>query len=154
MNASTPGQRLARGVCRHFGNLDFASLVEFSPVRGLRVDVFAVGPKGEIWIVECKSGRADFLADSKWHHYLAWCDRFFWAVDSRFDVEILPPDSGLIIADAYDAEIIRAPVETLLAGTRRAALIRKFARNAAERLRQRNDPAPGRRRLISDQFFA
>ena len=42
-----PGQRLARGVCRHLASLDFAPLEEFVPERGRRVDVMALGPKGE-----------------------------------------------------------------------------------------------------------
>ena len=53
-----PGQRLARGVSRHMRALGFASLEEFVPTRGLRVDVLALGPKGELWVIECKSSRA------------------------------------------------------------------------------------------------
>ena len=74
-----PGQRLARGVSRHLRTLDFAALPEFVPAPGLRVDLMALGPRGEIWIVECKSSRVDFISDCKWGGYLAWCDRFFWA---------------------------------------------------------------------------
>lgn len=143
-DAVPAGQLLARGVCRHLGRLGFAPLVEFVPARGLRVDVMALGPRGEIWIVECKSSRADFMSDSKWRGYLEWCDRFFWAVDSRFPVELLPEESGLIIADAYDAEIVRTPGEARLAGARRKAVTQKMARNAAERLRALLDPPPGR----------
>ena len=101
-----PGQLLARGVCRHLRNYDFVSVEELVPTSGLRVDVMALGPKGEIWVIECKSSRADFQADHKWQGYLEWCDRFFWAVDSNFPTELLPDESGLIIADGYDAEII------------------------------------------------
>ena len=43
-----PGQRLARGVARHLRGRDFATLLEFVPAPGLRVDVIALGPKGEI----------------------------------------------------------------------------------------------------------
>ena len=100
MEGLFPGQRLARGVGRHLRGLDFATLLEFVPSPGLRVDVAALGPRGEIWIVECKSSRVDFVADLKWRGYLDWCDRFFWAVDEAFPTDILPPDAGLIIADA------------------------------------------------------
>ncbi|MCH2163420.1 MAG: MmcB family DNA repair protein, partial [Marinovum sp.] len=55
-----PGQRLARGVARHLVNLGFNPIEEFVPTRGLRMDVLALGPKGEFWCVECKSSRADF----------------------------------------------------------------------------------------------
>ena len=102
-----PGQLLARGVCRHLLSYDFVSVEELVPTPGRRVDVMALGPKGEIWIVECKSSRADFQSDHKWQDYLQWCDRYFWAVDQEFPSEILPDDTGLIIADAYDAAILR-----------------------------------------------
>ena len=104
-----PDQRLARGVSRLLRGLDFAPLLEFVPAPGLRVDVVALGPRGEIWIVECKSSRADFVSDLKWGGYLDWCDRFFWAVDAEFPTDLLAADAGLIIADAYDAEIRAGP---------------------------------------------
>ena len=137
-----PGQRLARGVCRHLRGLDFASLVEFIPAPGLRVDVMALGPRGEIWIVECKSSRVDFVSDRKWTGYLDWCDRFFWAVDIDFPGEILPLDAGLILADAFDAEIQRWPETRPLAAARRKALTLRFARVAASRLGALLDPGP------------
>lgn len=65
-----PGQLLARGVCRHLKQHNFIGLEEFTPERGLRVDVMALGPKGEFWVIECKSSRADFTSDSKWQSYL------------------------------------------------------------------------------------
>lgn len=137
----TPGQRLARGVCRHLAALGFVSVEELVPAPGLRVDVMGLGPKGEIWIVECKSSRADFTADHKWQGYLEWSDRFFWAVGADFPTDILPPDHGLILADAYDAEIIRMSPDTPLAAARRKAMMQKFARHAALRLQALRDPA-------------
>ncbi|MGR3479648.1 MmcB family DNA repair protein [Salipiger marinus] len=135
-----PGQALARGVCRHLASLGFAVVEEFVPERGRRVDVMALGPKGEIWVVECKSSRADFLSDGKWTGYLDWCDRYFWAVDEMFPTELLPDGTGLIIADAYDAEILRMAPEVRLAGARRTALTRRFAQHAARRLQALRDP--------------
>jgi hypothetical protein len=135
-----PGQRLARGVCRHLAGHDFATLEEFSPERGRRVDVIALGPKGEIWVIECKSSRADFTSDAKWQGYLGWCDRYFWAVDAAFPTELLPAETGLIVADAFDAEILRMPPETRLAAARRTALTRRIARDAARRLQRLTDP--------------
>lgn len=139
----TPGQLLARGTCRHLRDLGFACVEELVPTRGLRVDVMALGPKGEIWVVECKSSRADFKTDQKWQGYLEWCDRYFWAVDAGFDTDLLPPDSGLIIADGFDAEIIRMGQGAKLTGARRSALTRKFARHAADRLHRLRDPDVG-----------
>ena len=115
--------------------LNFASLEEFVPTRGLRVDLMAIGPKSEIWIIECKSGRADFMADKKWQGYLDYCDSFFWAVDMQFPTNILPDEGGLIVADAFDAEILRIPEESPLSPARRKKIIHKFGRDAALRLR-------------------
>jgi len=135
-----PGQLLARGVCRHMLSHDFVTVEELVPTSGLRVDVMALGPKGEVWVVECKSGRADFQSDHKWQGYLDWCDRFFWAVDADFPTDLLPDDTGLIIADAYGAEIIRMGPEDKLAPARRKVMVQKFARHAARRLQNLRDP--------------
>lgn len=140
LNSPKPGQLLARGVCRHLLSHDFVSVEELVPASGLRVDVMALGPKGEIWVVECKSSRADFQSDNKWQGYLEWCDRFFWAVDADFPTELLPAESGLIIADAYDAEIVRIGPEAKLAPARRKVMVHKFARTAAQRLKALRDP--------------
>ena len=135
-----PGQLLARGVSRHLLGHDFVTLEEVVPTPGLRVDVMALGPKGEIWVIECKSGRADFMTDRKWQGYLDWCDRFFWAVDADFPTDLLPQGTGLILADGYDAEILRMGPETPLAGARRKMMVQKFARHAALRLQALRDP--------------
>ena len=135
-----PGQLLARGVSRHLRGHGFVSVEEFVPERGKRVDVMALGPKGELWVIECKSSRADFQSDSKWEGYLEWCDRYFWAVDTEFPTDLLPVETGLIIADAYDAEIIRMAPEDKLAPARRKKMIQKFAMDAARRLHGLRDP--------------
>ena len=119
---------------------DFAAVEELVPTSGLRVDVMALGPKGEIWIIECKSSRVDFQTDQKWHGYLEWCDRYFWAVDQEFPTDLLPGGTGLIIADAYDAEIIRMAPEDKLPAPRRKVMIQKFAFHAARRLHAYRDP--------------
>ena len=142
-----PGQGLARGVCRHLRSLGFASMTEFVPARGLRVDVLGVGPKGEIWIVECKSSRADFMTDRKWQGYLEWCDQYFWAVGPEFPTDILPEGSGLMLADEFDAEVVRYGPETRLAAARRKALSLKVARTAMDRLLSHTDPSPTRKLL-------
>lgn len=135
-----PGQLLARGVCRHLYSHDFVTVEELIPAPGLRVDVMALGPRSEVWVIECKSSRADFQADAKWQGYLEWCDRYFWAVDDAFPAELLPEETGLIIADAYDAEIVRLGPETKLPPARRKVLLQKFARHAALRWHAARDP--------------
>ena len=140
INDLQPGQILARGVTRHLQSYGFVSLQEFIPTRGLRADVMALGPRGEFWLVECKSSRVDFQTDRKWLGYLDWCDRYFWAVDDVFPTELLPEDSGLIIADGFDAEIIRDGEVRPLAAARRKALMLRFAAAAARRLQRWTDP--------------
>ena len=129
-----PGIRLARGVCRMLRDEGFATLTEFPTKSGRRMDVLALGTDGALWCVEVKSSRADFQADHKWHDYLEWCDRLFFAVPVGFPDEVLPYDRGLIRTDAYDAEILRTPREEKLSAPRRKAVTLRFARLAAERL--------------------
>lgn len=140
MLETAPGILLARGVCRALAERGFASLTEFVPHRGLRADVMALGPKGEVWIVEVKSSLADFRSDFKWMGYLDWCDRFFFAVPESFPEEVLPMRHGLIRADAWGADIVRPSPEAKLAPARRRALTLAFARTSAERLRYLSDP--------------
>jgi hypothetical protein len=139
-SALAPGQILARGVCRALAAQNFAPLTEFVPAPGLRLDVIALGPKGEVWVIECKSSRADFVTDRKWQGYLAWCDRFFWAVPPDFPTGLLPQDQGLFLADGYGAELCRLPSETPLAPARRKALTLAIARQSLSRLRRAADP--------------
>ncbi len=84
-------------------------------------------------MIECKSSRSDFTSDTKWPGYLGWGDRFFWAVNVDFPVDILPDHTGLIFADAFDGHIIRTGAEAKLPPARRRALMLKFARVAARR---------------------
>ncbi|MFK7745969.1 MAG: MmcB family DNA repair protein [Roseobacter sp.] len=135
-----PGQILARGVSRLLVSYGFATVEELVPARGLRVDVMGLGAKSELWIVECKSSRADFQSDNKWQGYLDWCDRFFWAVDADFPTELLPQDTGLIIADGYGGEILRMAPAAKLAAPRRKAIIQTFGLTAARRLHSLRDP--------------
>ena len=140
-----PGQMLARGVARCLMDHGFACLPEVvlgarGRGPGLRVDVMALGRKGEIWVVECKSSRADFTSDRKWQGYLDYADRFFWAVGADFPTDILPKDSGLILADRFGAEILRMGPQTRLAPARRKLVTQGFARTAAWRLAGRTEP--------------
>ena len=132
--------RIARGVMRHFAQIGMHSLSEFSPARGLRVDIITLGMANEIWIVECKSCQSDFKSDKKWQNYLDWCDRYFWAVDAEFPINILPSDTGLIIADAYDASIFREAPLNKLSAARRKKITKSIARSACNRLLTHTDP--------------
>ena len=125
---------------RHFAQIGMHSLSEFSPARGLRVDIITLGMSDEIWIVECKSGQSDFKSDKKWQNYLDWCDRYFWAVDRKFPIDILPSDTGVIIADAYDASILREAPLKKLSVARRKKIIKSIAKSACNRLLTHTDP--------------
>ena len=107
---------------------------------GRRADLVALDAGGEIWIVEIKSSVADFRADQKWQDYRAHCDRLFFATHMDMPHEIFPPDTGLIVADAFGAQTMReAPEHKLPAATRKSMML-LFARAAALRLQSLADP--------------
>ncbi len=117
-----------------------APVTEVSLANGRRADIAAVAASGEIWIVEIKSSVEDFRTDQKWPEYRDYCDRLFFAVAPAFPREILPPDTGLVIADRYGGEIVRAAPEHKLAGARRKAVTLRLVHTAAFRLQAAIDP--------------
>lgn len=138
------GRRLARGVCRLLADLGLATLTEFTLRGGRRADVIALDRLGEIAVVEVKASLADYRSDRKWPDYLDFCDRFYFAVPSDFPRDELPQqDCGLMIADAYGAEILRPAPLAALHPARRKALTLHFARVAGQRLLRLADPPPG-----------
>ncbi|HCR94963.1 MAG: hypothetical protein CMH91_07205 [Oceanicaulis sp.] len=124
---------LMRGAARLLMDLGITAIAEFTLPCGRRADLAGLGPKGEMVIVEVKSGVQDFRTDEKWPDYFAWCDRFYFAVSERFPSDILPEQTGLIIADGFGGAVVRESPVAKLAPARRKALTLKFARNAAER---------------------
>lgn len=124
---------LMRGAARLLLDLGVTAIPEFTLPSGRRADLAGLGPKGEMVIVEIKSGLADYRADQKWPEYFDWCDRFFFAVSERFPSNLLPEEAGLIIADGFGGAVVRECPVRALAPARRKALTLKFARNAAER---------------------
>ena len=137
---------VARGVTRLFFRSELFALCEVPLPNGRRADMLAIGPHGELVIVEIKVSRADLLGDQKWCDYLDYCDLFYWAVPAGFALEPfdgdgLGPDcAGLIVADRYDAEVIRPAPHRPLAAARRKAETLRFARRAARRLAGDLDP--------------
>lgn len=124
---------VTRGAARLLNALGYAPLAEVTLPNGRRADLMALGPKGEIFIVEVKSGIEDFRVDLKWPEYLPYCDAFAFAVAPEFPREVLPEEPGLIVADGFGGAILReAPIATL-AGARRKALTLAFGRLAALR---------------------
>ncbi len=135
---------IRRGVGRLLRGHGLAPLYEVALANGRRADVMAVGHSGEIWIVEVKSCLADFRSDQKWPEYREYCDRLLFAVAPEFPIDVLPQDTGLILADRYGGELSRAAPEHKLSGGRRRALLLMFARLGAMRLATVIDPTtPG-----------
>ncbi len=131
---------LQRGVLRHLAALGLLGIPEFCLASGRRADIAALDVKGEITIIEIKSSIADFRTDQKWPEYRLYCDRLCFAVKPDFPLEILPDDVGILVGDAFGAELIRPPpLHALPAATRKALLIR-LARAGAGRLALLYDP--------------
>ena len=137
---------VARGVTRLLLRHDLVAMAEVPLEGGRRADLMAIDARGQLVIVEIKVSRADLLGDGKWPDYLDHCDRFFWAVPAGFDLSplstsaFLPERTGVLIADRYDAEIVReAKTHPLPAHVRKRCTL-AFARRAARRLVAATDP--------------
>jgi hypothetical protein len=125
---------VARGVSRLLMQEGFSPILEFSLANGRRLDVAALGPDGTVAGVEIKVAIGDLKSDAKWPDYLEFCELFYFAIPPGFPDELVPPDTGLIVADRYGGSIVRpAPAAVLHAGRRKAVTLR-FAKVAAERL--------------------
>jgi hypothetical protein len=131
---------IARGSARLLHAHGFSVVSELGLPSGRRADLVALDAGGEIWIVEIKSSVADFRADQKWQDYRAHCDRLFFATCMEVPCEIFPPDTGLIVADSYGAQMICAAPEHRLAAATRKSMMLLFARAAALRLQSLADP--------------
>lgn len=139
---------VARGVTRLFCRHDLFAVCEMPLPNGRRADLMAIDAKGGLTIVEIKVAKADLLGDCKWTDYLEYCDRFYWAVPAHLaqileEERYLPTEAGLIVADRYDAAIVRDPAHRPLAPARRKAELLRFARRAARRLAAQVDPSLG-----------
>lgn len=124
---------VTRGAARLLVDLGYAPLVEVTLPNGRRADLMALSPKGELAIIEVKSGIEDYRVDRKWHEYLPYCDRFAFAVAPEFPQHILPEEPGLIVCDGFGGAVLREAPATPLAPARRKALTIAFARLAAMR---------------------
>ena len=126
-------QVVTHGAARLLTALDYAPLAEVCLPNGRRADLMALGPRGDLVIVEVKSGPQDYLADRKWGEYLPYCDAFYFAVAPEFPRDLLPDEPGLIVADGFGGAVLRDAPSTPLAPARRKALTLAFARLAAMR---------------------
>nr|WP_314441540.1 MmcB family DNA repair protein [uncultured Sphingomonas sp.] len=139
---------VARGVTRLFCRRDLFAMCEVPLPNGRRADLMGIDGKGKLTIVEIKVSKADLTGDAKWTDYLDYCDNFFWAVPPALaglleEERFLPNTAGVIVADRYDAAVIRDAPERPLAPARRKAELLRFARRAARRLSAQIDPSLG-----------
>jgi hypothetical protein len=131
---------IQRGVGRLLRAAGFAVLPEFTLSTGRRADLIGLNGNGELWIVVIKSSIEDYRCDSKWPEYRDFCDRLFFAIPATMDPDIMPSDAGLIMADAWGADILRQAEAMALHASRRKAVTLAFARAAALRLHGLYDP--------------
>lgn len=135
-------QDVARGICRHFSARGFSPMCEVPFGNNRRVDVAGLDKSGRIAAVEIKVSVADYKGDMKWPDYLDYCDYFYFAVCPGFPLDVfdLPERCGLIIADRFQAHVMKEALETPINAQRRRAEVLRFARRAARRLHSAEDP--------------
>jgi hypothetical protein len=132
---------IRRAAARLCVQLGWAPLHEVTLPNWRRADILALRPDGGFACIEVKSGPRDFLTDAKWHEYREFSDALYFAVDADFPHEMLPAETGLIVAAELEAVLVRdAPAHRLPAATRRV-LTHRFATLAALRLAAAEDPA-------------
>lgn len=137
--ASATAVDVARGICRLFARNDIWCLTEMPLRNGRRADLMGIDSKGRVVIVEIKVSRADLLGDGKWPDYLDFCDRFYWGLPVELDrtplegADYRPDCCGVIVADGYDAEIVRPAPSHPLAAARRKVEVERLARAALRR---------------------
>lgn len=142
--AGAPG--VARGIMRLFARNDIWCQTEVSLRNHRRADLMGLDAKGNVVIVEIKCSKADLLGDAKWPEYLDYCDRYYWGVPAGFDLSLMereslmPDRAGLIVADSYDAEILRPAATHSLAAPRRKTETLRLARLAMRRSAGAIDP--------------
>ncbi len=132
--------KILRGTRRMIAALGYSSVCELALPNGRRADIAAISPSGRILIIEVKSSAADFRSDHKWGDYFACCDQLYFALAPDGPIDLIPGETGLIIADSYSGEFVReAPTIGLHPASRRTMLL-AFARHAADRLHRLQDP--------------
>ncbi|MDE2581770.1 MAG: MmcB family DNA repair protein [Rhodospirillales bacterium] len=139
--AAEQARRIRLATARLCLRLGWAPLHEVALPNGRRADILALRGDGGFACIEVKSGPRDFLTDAKWPEYRDFADALYFAVADNFPLDLLPPETGLIVAAGLEAELIRPAPGHALAPARRRALLRRFAWLAAARLSAVEDPA-------------
>src|SRR5690606_1448343 len=133
-------------IRRLFARNDVWCLTEMPLRCGRRADLMGIDARGNVVIVEIKVSRADLLGDAKWPDYLDYCDRFYWGLPPGLDrtglegAAFMPERCGVIVADGYDAEIVRPAPRLKLAPARRRVEVERLARTSLRRRTHGEDP--------------
>jgi hypothetical protein len=130
----TTAAEVARGVSRLLIQEGYSPILEFTLANGRRLDVAALGGDGTVLGVEIKVAVPDLKGDIKWPEYLEFCELFYFAVPPDFPDELVPSNTGLIVADRYGGAIVRPSPIAQIHASRRKAVTLRFAKVAAERL--------------------
>lgn len=135
-----------RGTCRWLLRAGVSPLAEVPLAGGRRADILGVDAAGRLTLVEIKISLSDLRGDRKWTDYLDHCDRYFWAVPLGLPLDDLhmpafrPEETGLLIADRFDAEPLREAPWRPLPAARRKAITLQLARRGAQRWLALADP--------------
>jgi hypothetical protein len=72
-----------------------------------RADLLALTMYGDVTIVEVKSSVADFRADKKWHNYLGFCNKMYFALTPAVYAKVkdsIPKGIGvMLVSDFQDS---------------------------------------------------
>jgi hypothetical protein len=147
---SITAQDVARGVSRLLLQEGFSPILEFTLANGRRLDVAALGADGTMMGVEIKVAIGDLKADQKWPDYLEFCELFYFAIPTDFPDELVPANTGLIVADRYGGAIVRPSPIAAIHASRRKAVTLRFAKVAAERLNLALELAADTARALGD----
>lgn len=123
---NTIAQEIKNKVRTYYTEKSFAVNAEVGLNKGgaLRADLLAVNMKGEVIIVEIKSGVPDFRSDKKWHKYLEYSNKFYFAVGAKTYEKIkddIPKGIGVFVIRKFRNTKIKSLVNYKIRMVQRAA---------------------------------
>ena len=77
----------------------------------LRADFLALNTKREIIIVEVKSCVQDFRTDKKWHKYLPYCNKLYFALTPKVWEKLkteIPKGIGVMTTNDYGVTVVQS----------------------------------------------
>ena len=82
INRKNKTEVITKAVVHYFVHLKFGVSVEIGVESWakLKADLLALSWRKEIVVIEVKSCKSDFQTDRKWHKYLPFCHRMYFAV--------------------------------------------------------------------------